>query len=238
MAAARALLLLSALCAQAAQAAQAYYVHLALSSDPTKMFVQWRTDDAASAATVSWGASPGSLAHSATGTAWAFTDGGRTYNLRRATMSGLTPGALTFYTVGDSAAVYNFSATRSEFAAPAKPLTIAWFGDLGWQNAQALPYLVSEAAAGAFDHYIHVGGLSAPPQGPTSASSPCPRPYPFPFSSPPPPPHTPHTRRLRLRPPLAGWPSGRLVPAVHPAHHLFQRVHGLRGQVRVERSAR
>ena len=162
-------LLALALCAlPLAQAAQdAYYTHLALSSDPTVMYVQWRTDVAASAATVRWGAAPGALTQTSTGTAWAFTDGGRTYNLRRATMSGLAPGELVYYSVGASAAVGNFTATR----APAqiteeRPLKIAWFGDLGWQNAQALPYLVAEAAAGNFDHYVHVGGACDFPRGP------------------------------------------------------------------------
>jgi hypothetical protein len=154
--------------AQAAQATQeAYYAHLALSSDPTQMHVQWRTDDSASLPVVQYGTLPSSLSQSSNGTAWSFTDGGRTYYLRRATMTGLTPGALTYYTVGASAEVLNFTATRTPAQiSEGKPLRIAWFGDLGWQNAQALPYLVAEAAAGAFDHFIHVGECVRPPPPP------------------------------------------------------------------------
>ena len=163
---AAALAMLAFLASALAQPApEARYVHLSLSTDPTMMFVQWRGGDAApiSDATVQWGAAPGRLTQSSNGTAWSFTDGGRTYYLARATMSGLTPGQVTYYAVGGDSTVYNFTATRAHFS-EAAPLRLAWFGDLGWQNAQALPYLIQEAAAGAFDHFIHVGGaLPAPP---------------------------------------------------------------------------
>jgi hypothetical protein len=151
------LVLLLPLLLSAALASDSYYVHLALSSDPTKAYVQWRTDDVASPALVHYGATPGALTSSSNGTSWTFTDS-RTYNLRMATLSGLTPGAKVYYSVGDNATVLSFTATRAraQFSEEA-PLKIAFFGDLGWQNAQALPYLVEEAAAGAFDHFIHVG---------------------------------------------------------------------------------
>jgi len=72
---------------------------------------------------------------------------------------GLTPGAQVFYSAGSSGVEHSFTATRSpsQFSESA-PLRLAWFGDLGWQNAQALDYLVKDAAKGLYDAQIHVGG--------------------------------------------------------------------------------
>ena len=142
-----------------------FHIHLALSSDPTKMFVSWRTNSSASPTAIRWGASAGALTQSSAATYWLYTDsapsgsttGPRDYHFYRGTLSGLAPGARVFYTVGASA-VASFVATRSreQFNASA-PLRIAVLGDLGYTDGQALAYLLQDAAAGTFDHFTHVG---------------------------------------------------------------------------------
>jgi phosphodiesterase/alkaline phosphatase D-like protein len=74
-------------------------------------------------------------------------------------MTGLTPGATVFYQIGSPdgvSATTSFNATRTDYS-PEAPLRIAWFGDLGVDNAQALPFIQAEAAQGVFDHVVHVG---------------------------------------------------------------------------------
>jgi len=168
------LLLLSAAAVAAAQDDVSFNVHLALSSDPTQMFVSWRTNSSAAPATVAFGSAPGALTNLASGASWTFTDTtSRAYYLHRATLTGLSPGARVFYRAGGAAsAVSSFLATRSpsQFSDSA-PLRIAWLGDLGYTNGQALDYLLKESAAGTFDHSVHVGVYacsSRPPPPPTT----------------------------------------------------------------------
>ena len=155
------LLTLCLLPAVAVLAQDSFNVHLALSSDPTRMFVSWRSSASDSSAAVQWGSASGKLTESANASSWTFTDSstGRAYFMHKATMTGLTPGAQVFYSAGSSGVEHSFTATRSpsQFSESA-PLRLAWFGDLGWQNAQALDYLVKDAAKGLYDAQIHVGG--------------------------------------------------------------------------------
>jgi acid phosphatase type 7 len=77
-------------------------------------------------------------------------------------MTDLAPGETVFYRVGSPldgwSSVYSFVATRTDFSDG--PMRIGVFGDLGWQNAQSLPYLQTEVANGAFDFVIHVGDFA------------------------------------------------------------------------------
>jgi phosphodiesterase/alkaline phosphatase D-like protein len=161
---------LSALAAAALAAASrpVSNVHLALSSDPTQMHVQWTSAQGdvlgAGDSTVQWGASPRALTSSAAGFNWTWVDSStsRKYTANEATMAGLAPGSTYFFRVGSSldgwSAVNSFVATRTAAQiTPEAPLRIAWFGDLGWLYAQALPFLQTEVAQGAFDHVVHVG---------------------------------------------------------------------------------
>ena len=148
----------STLCCIAVFAVEINHVHLALSSDTSKMFVQWTTDAAAVAEnTVMYGSSPSGLSQSAYGTAWSFTDStGRIYFFHKATMTDLTPGTTVFYAVGGPS---NFSSTRSFVAtrtniSSADPLRIAWIGDLGFANSQAMTYLLPEIENNHFDHIV------------------------------------------------------------------------------------
>ena len=83
----------------------------------------------------------------------------RTYTHNLAEMTGLTPGAPYFYRVGDDldgwSGVFSFSATRADFNT--LPLRIAVLGDMGWSNAQALPYLQTLVAEGGADLLIDLG---------------------------------------------------------------------------------
>ena len=54
--------------------------------------------------------------------------------------------------------MYSFVATRTDYSNTA--MRVGVFGDLGWTNAQALPYLQTEVANGAFDFVIHVGDFA------------------------------------------------------------------------------
>lgn len=144
-----------------------YHVHLALSSDPTRMFVSWRTNVSTSSLQVAYGTTS-ALSQTTTGTQWSFNDtapsgsttGPRMYYFHKATMNGLAPGQKYFYQVGgeNGSAVLSFIATRSrdQFSED-NPLIVAFLGDMGYTDSQALAYLVSDAEAGSFDHYTHVG---------------------------------------------------------------------------------
>lgn len=134
-------------------------VHLGLSSDPTKLFVQWTFTSAAAAQSATYGVTSSNLNMSAAGSSWSWSDSnsGRTYHHAIATMTGLTPGAVFYYRVGgggDASPVMRAQATRAaaQFSTAA-PLVIGWLGDLGVANAQALPYLVNETG---LDLFIHV----------------------------------------------------------------------------------
>lgn len=140
------------------------HVHLALSTDTSQMHVQWTSAAAVTTEnSVQYGASASALNNAVVGTAWTFTDStSRQYFFHRATMTGLTPGATVFYRVGGAS---GWSPTRSFIAtrpasdiSSSSPLVIAWIGDLGVENDQALPYLTQEALAGVYDHVVHVGG--------------------------------------------------------------------------------
>ena len=153
------------------------FVHLAPSSDPTRMHVQWSTglfpwpasqgDSLGSGvSTVQFGLAPRALDMTATGANWSWVDAlsptNRTYTHHLATMEGLTPGAEYFFRVGVPldgwSAVSSFRASRaSSDISPSAPMRLLLFGDLGWTNAQALSYLQDEAAASYFDAVIDLG---------------------------------------------------------------------------------
>ena len=139
------------------------HVHLALSTDVGTMYVQWTTPAAAADENaITWGSSPSALTNTASGEAWTFVDSTlRTYHFHRGAMTGLTAGATVFYRVGGPSGlsdVHSFVATRAASSInSAAPLRIAVLGDLGVDNAQALPFLLNASAAREYDHFIHVG---------------------------------------------------------------------------------
>lgn len=152
-------------CASLAAAAPAVsFVHLAPDSDVTVMHVQWSSAvGAAGIPVVQWGRSPSALTGSQAGYSWVWKDGGRTYQANLASMSGLQPGSRVFYRVGCDqdgwSTVNNFTAIRSaDSYTSMAPLRIAWLGDMGAANAQALPYLLKEATS--FSFFIDVGDFA------------------------------------------------------------------------------
>jgi hypothetical protein len=153
------------LCAAAASTVVAapQYLHLSLGATPAEMNVQWRLPGAGGKPTVQWGPSPSSLINSApAGQTWSFADSstGRSYAFALATMTGLTPGSTVYYRASDNTGAWSpvasFNATRASFSA-ADPLVIAWLGDMGLTNAQALERLNTDATAGVFDYIVDVG---------------------------------------------------------------------------------
>ena len=116
------------------------------------------------AVVVEWGLAPTKLSNNATGANFSMTDPdtGRVYTFNIATMTGLASATTVFYRVGNPldgwSSVYSFVATRVDYSE--KPMVVGVFGDLGWQNAQALAYLQTEVAQGAFDFVVHVGDFA------------------------------------------------------------------------------
>ena len=156
------------------------FVHLAPSSDATRMHVQWSTGIfpwpasqgdvlGSGISTVQYGSSPRALTAQATGANWSWTDAlsptNRTYTHHLATMTGLEPGAVYFFRVGVPldgwSAISSFRATRAAAdVSPAAPLRLLLFGDMGWTNAQALSYLQDEVAVQYYDAIIDLGDYS------------------------------------------------------------------------------
>ena len=153
------------------------FMHLAPSSDPTRMHVQWSVGlfpwpasqgDAlgSGVSTVQYGLSPRALDMTATGANWSWVDAlsptNRTYTHHLATMQGLTPGSVYFFRVGVPldgwSAVSSFRASRvAADVSPEAPMRLLLFGDMGWTNAQALSYLQDEVASAYFDAVIDLG---------------------------------------------------------------------------------
>jgi phosphodiesterase/alkaline phosphatase D-like protein len=158
----RAGLLTLAACGALASAARSVSaVHLGVSSDPSRLFVQWTLTGAGSdTQRAEYGATPGALTSTAPARVWTWADAstGRQYTSAVAELDALTPGAAFYYRVGSAdgwSAVTRSAATRApaDFSAAA-PLRVGWLGDLGVVNDQALPYLLNETD---LDLFIHVG---------------------------------------------------------------------------------
>jgi phosphodiesterase/alkaline phosphatase D-like protein len=117
--------------------------------------------------TVEWGGSLRSLSQSAVGKSWDWTEGSRTHTSHAATMTGLTPGETYFYRVGSPvdgwSSVRPFTATRTGAELTEElPLRVLVLGDLGYDYAQSLTSVQTEAAKGVYDHLIHLGCVCFP----------------------------------------------------------------------------
>eukprot|EP01116_Phalansterium_solitarium_P013017 TRINITY_DN2984_c0_g3_i1.p1 TRINITY_DN2984_c0_g3~~TRINITY_DN2984_c0_g3_i1.p1 ORF type:complete len:415 (+),score=146.40 TRINITY_DN2984_c0_g3_i1:1586-2830(+) len=139
-------------------------IHLALTGVPGQMVVSWATQqDPNGTATVQYGQSSSALSESMTGESFPFVDGGsenRTIYIFNVKLVGLAAATRYFYRVGDGAKtwsdVYNFTTLPS-----GQPtVEMAVFGDMGVENAQSMPLLLKEAAAGAYDVILHVGDMA------------------------------------------------------------------------------
>ncbi|XP_025104271.1 acid phosphatase type 7-like [Pomacea canaliculata] len=136
-------------------------VHLSYGDVPTEMVVTWVTQDTTSASTVMYGLSD--LNQTASGSMTTFVDGGsqrRTLYIHRVTLTGLKPGQKYVYVVGGPegwSEEFHFSAMRD--GSDWSPRLIV-YGDMGNENARALPYLQLDATTGHFDAVLHVGDFA------------------------------------------------------------------------------
>lgn len=142
-------------------------LHLSLTGVPGELQVEWVTYND-SASIVQWGpAQAGApLPFYATGPpSTTYTNGGWVGRLRRATMTGLAPGAAYSYRVGDGttwSAVVNITTIPANAGSDARPLRFAQLGDGAYDvnsdgTVAALTALVD---AGAIDLVVFIGDLS------------------------------------------------------------------------------
>ncbi|XP_038622962.1 acid phosphatase type 7 [Tachyglossus aculeatus] len=157
------LLLLVPWSCSGAEPAHPEQVHLSFQGEPGSMTVTWTTWVAA-ASEVQFGQAPGEiLPLRAQGTSSPFVDGGilrRTLYMHRVLLRGLTPGVRYVYRCGSNqgwSRRFRFVALRP---GPDWSPRLAVFGDMGADNAQALPRLHRDAQRGLYDAVLHVGDFA------------------------------------------------------------------------------
>lgn len=138
-------------------------VHLAYGEDTSRvMQVMWSTRSAVAGSVAYVGSAPGNWSATYAGAASNFTDVSNTQFIHYVVMTGLAPGTVYYYAVGDGAG--NTSAAFHFRTYPANPVptTFAIFADMGVDvNAQGtVPYLAADAASGAIDIVLHVGDIA------------------------------------------------------------------------------
>ncbi|XP_076441925.1 acid phosphatase type 7-like [Babylonia areolata] len=136
-------------------------VHLSYGDVPTEMLVTWVTQDYTSGSAVLYGLS--GYDQGSNGTVIKFVDGGklrRTMYIHRAKMTNLKPGYKYMYIVGGQEGWSNrFTFFALKEGTSWSPKMIV-FGDMGNDNAQALPLLQQDAQQGNFDIILHVGDFA------------------------------------------------------------------------------
>lgn len=123
-------------------------VHVAF-ADASSLRVAWKTDNATNATLCSYGAAPGSLTSSASGSSVSYLAGYGVHHTVR--LSPLPAGwATVYYSCGDGAGAVTpvLSVARPPPPGDARPFRQAIFGDWGWLNSTVRPTL-------------NVGGLDA-----------------------------------------------------------------------------
>jgi len=151
--------LVSAVCGTLYQ--QPEQIHLSYGDVPTEMWVTWVTQDYTDGSQVWYGQV--SFQQHAVGTVTKFVDGGslqRTMYIHRAKMTELKPGQRYVYTVGGKdgwSEKFSFKALQD--GTDWSPYLVV-YGDMGNDNARALPMLQLDAEQGNFDIILHVGDLA------------------------------------------------------------------------------
>ncbi|KAL8592603.1 hypothetical protein ACOMHN_026533 [Nucella lapillus] len=136
-------------------------IHLSYGNVPTEMWVTWVTRDFTNGSYVMYG--PSDPQHTVRGSVTKFVDGGllrRTMYIHRAKMVNLVPGKRYMYIVGGMdgwSDRFTFSALKDGVSW--SPRLIA-FGDMGNDNARALPMMQWDAQQGNFDAILHVGDFA------------------------------------------------------------------------------
>ncbi|BFZ07359.1 hypothetical protein BsWGS_10399 [Bradybaena similaris] len=137
-------------------------IHINYGDDASKMIVTWSTfNDTASA--VLYGLSSNNFTMLQQGSSYKFIDGGseqRVQFIHTVELTGLTSNTTYYYVVGSgdgwSSVFYFTSMPAGENWDP----SLVVIGDLGSANAQSLPRLQLDAAAGMYDAIIHVGDFA------------------------------------------------------------------------------
>ncbi|XP_005108444.1 acid phosphatase type 7 [Aplysia californica] len=142
---------------------QPQQTHIAAGDTPDKIIIVWSTFNKTGDTTVLYGKN-GKPTQKATGSVTTFTDQGpekRIQYIHRVILTGLEPKTDYTYMVGSEA--YGFSdifVFRTWPAGENWSPSLAIFGDLGNENAQSLPRLEVDAAAGMYDAILHVGDFA------------------------------------------------------------------------------
>ncbi|KAK7462485.1 hypothetical protein BaRGS_00038454 [Batillaria attramentaria] len=140
---------------------QPQQIHLSYGGEPTEMWVTWVTMDYTTSSTVLYGQQ--TLDRGVLGNATKFVDGGklqRTMYIHRAKMDGLKPGQRYSYVVGGHngwSEMFHFYAIKD--GTTWSPYFMV-YGDMGNDNARALPFLQLDAMSGKFDAVLHVGDFA------------------------------------------------------------------------------
>lgn len=147
-------------------------IHLALTTDPSEMAVTWTTLENTSTHVVHWGASPARLNHTSEGRPFrrsfsrSYTHFGWRGVLHTAYITGLSPDATVFYSVGDAAGGFSapvaFMTLPTDAGTPNRPLRVASVGDMGYGNASdaTIKRISSLVEAGKLDLILHNGDIS------------------------------------------------------------------------------
>ena len=146
-------------------------VHLALTREPAEMSVSWTTRNATATSTVQWGSTPlCDQGESVNGRTDTFAHFGWVGVLHTATMTGLAPGGLYYYRVGDASGavgerwslVWSFKALPADAGTDASPLRMASVGDMGYANNSdgTVAQLEALVDAGELDLVLHNGDIS------------------------------------------------------------------------------
>ncbi|XP_071079629.1 acid phosphatase type 7-like isoform X1 [Haliotis cracherodii] len=136
-------------------------IHLSYGAAPDQMVVTWVTLDEAGTATVNYG--EGKLDQTQFGKTTVFTDGGtekRVLYIHRVLLSGLNLGHQYTYRCGSDAGYSSLFTFRVMKGGSDWSPQLAVFGDLGYENPRAFPYLQEETQAGHFDAILHLGDFA------------------------------------------------------------------------------
>lgn len=133
-------------------------VHLSLTSDPTQMVIDFVSTGSGASPSCSYGASPSALTQTAPATAARAAPA--IGNVSHALLTGLSPGALVYYSCSDgyvASAVTSFRAGAVPAAGAGAPQRVAVWADFGVNDGFGLDQIAEDAIAGAFDFALHAG---------------------------------------------------------------------------------
>eukprot|EP00051_Salpingoeca_urceolata_P004673 m.66805 g.66805 ORF g.66805 m.66805 type:complete len:507 (+) comp13782_c0_seq3:970-2490(+) len=142
-------------------------VHISLTRNSTEMAVTWVTKKPTATSTVQWGDSgQPALPNSATGTNITYTTAGWLGQIHTAVMTGLKPGSVVQYRVGDAAGGYSkmfsFHTLPADVGTDATPLSLVHLADIGYGPASdgTVATLTSMAQSNSIHAIFATGDIS------------------------------------------------------------------------------